>query len=234
MSEVVADELTHYILESNLPEGTKLQPEREMAESLNVGRTTLREALRLLESRGLLTIRAGPQGGPRVRHPKPANLGEALALILQFEGVTGADLIAARISLEGAVAQAAARVARPEDLDELRGCNDLVLDELSDEGSFLDTNRRFHEVLAQASGNRVLEMYVAALLAVGDGRALGARYEEAARRSVHAAHRVILDAVASGDTAASEAAMRRHLAEAERYWRRHFPSVLDGRVRWTE
>src|SRR3954463_16835351 len=69
--EVIARDLANYIVDNNLPEGAKLPVEKDMLETLGVGRTTLREALRLLETRGVLVIRAGPKGGPVVRHPVP-------------------------------------------------------------------------------------------------------------------------------------------------------------------
>jgi len=233
-SELVAEDLVQYIIREELAEGTKLQPEAEMADSLGIGRTTLREALRLLESRGLLTIRAGPGGGPIVRYPTPANLGEGLALNLQFESVTGSDLINARIALEGAVAQAAARVATTDDIAQLRRAHEDVFEVLDNESDFLELNRRFHEALTQCSGNGVLEMYVDALLTIGDGHALGATYDKSARLGVHAAHTRILNAVESRDPEAAEAAMRQHLREAENYWKHNSPQLLSQAISWSD
>ena len=63
-SELVARYLVEYIIANDLQEGTPLAGEREMAEALEVGRATIREALRLLETRGAITIRKGAKGGP--------------------------------------------------------------------------------------------------------------------------------------------------------------------------
>src|SRR6202044_2703439 len=73
-SELIAQYLASYIVDSDLPPGTTLPPEREMVQSLAIGRTTLREALRLLETRGVITIRSGRHGGPVVRRPDPRDL----------------------------------------------------------------------------------------------------------------------------------------------------------------
>ena len=108
-SEVIARELSQYIVDSGLTPGTMLPREREMLEQLGVGRTTLREALRILEIRGLLTIRSGPGGGPVVRTPQPSDLTEALTLILQFQRATMLEVLDARIWLE----PIAARMATP-------------------------------------------------------------------------------------------------------------------------
>ena len=64
LPENLARDLATYIIDRRLPEGTRLPPEREMRESLRVGKGTLREALRLLQTRGVITMRAGRGGGP--------------------------------------------------------------------------------------------------------------------------------------------------------------------------
>src|SRR5436190_19737315 len=65
-AEIVARHLADYIIDNELPEGSPLPTEREMLEMLDIGRGTLREALRLRESWGPVEIRQGPQGGPVV------------------------------------------------------------------------------------------------------------------------------------------------------------------------
>src|ERR1700722_19891212 len=108
-SELIARDLASYIVDQELPEGTALPPEREMIESFGIGRNTLREALRILETRGVITIRSGPGGGPVVRRPRPSDLGEALTLILQFESATFREGMDGRAWLEPIVAASAAR-----------------------------------------------------------------------------------------------------------------------------
>src|ERR1700755_619918 len=75
-SEGIAHDIAEYIVDSNLPPGSMLPREKDMIETLGVGRTTLSEPLRILETRGVLTIRSGPGGGPIVRHPQPSDLTE--------------------------------------------------------------------------------------------------------------------------------------------------------------
>ncbi|HEY6761217.1 MAG TPA: FCD domain-containing protein [Baekduia sp.] len=231
-SEIVARDLADRIIAAELPEGTVLPPEREMTQALGIGRTTLREALRLLESRGALTIKSGPHGGPVVRHPSPTDLGQALKMILQFETATAGDLMIARLSLEPAVARAAATAITPEELAELRAANARLLAVIDDEDAFLEANRAFHEILAGACGNVVLEMFTRSLMTIADGRAVGASYSPRARKEVHAAHERVLAAVAAGDADAAHAAMLAHIEAARRHWHRRHPD-LDGRpVRW--
>lgn len=233
-SEIVARELADRIVAAGLAEGTLLPPEREMTATLGVGRTTLREALRLLESRGALTIKAGPHGGPVVRHPSPADLGQALKMILQFETATAGDLMTARLSLEPAVARAAATAMTPEQLVQLRASNDALLTDIDDESAFLTANRTFHEILARACGNVVLEMFTRSLMTIADGRAVGARYSLRARSSVHAAHQLVIEALAARDVAGSERAMLAHIEAARDHWYRHHPDLQGRPVRWAQ
>jgi DNA-binding FadR family transcriptional regulator len=231
-SEIVARGIADRIIAGRLEEGTVLPPEREMTLALGVGRTTLREALRLLESRGALTVKSGAHGGPVVRHPSPSDLGQALKMILQFETATGRDLMTARLALEPVVARAAALARTPNHVAELRAANATLLDATGDEKAFLEANRRFHEVLAHSCGNVVLEMFTRSLMTIADGRAVGASYSPEARTEVHAAHTRILDAVAAGDADAARDAMLAHIEAARRHWHRRHPE-LDGKpVRW--
>src|ERR1700722_19133957 len=122
-SELIARDLASYIVDQELPEGTALPPERGMVASFGVGRNTLREALRILESRGVITIRSGPGGGPVVRRPRPSDLGEALTLILQFESATFREVMDARAWLEPIVTRSAARSIGKPAIAELRAVN---------------------------------------------------------------------------------------------------------------
>jgi DNA-binding FadR family transcriptional regulator len=181
----------------------------------------------------MVRIKAGPGGGPIVRRPSPADLAEELTLILQFEGATGGDLLAARRSLEPTVARAAAAVIKAEQVTELREANDQLLERIDDEWAFLEANRLFHRIIARASGNVVLEMYATSLVTLADGRQAGVTYALDTRGHVHRQHEKILAALAAHDAPAAEAAMTHHIAETERYWRRNFPEMYTRPVRWT-
>ena len=72
-AEQLADEILDYIVDHALAPGTRLAPERQMLVDTGRARGTLREALRLLESRGVVEVRQGAAGGPFVRKPQPAD-----------------------------------------------------------------------------------------------------------------------------------------------------------------
>jgi DNA-binding FadR family transcriptional regulator len=232
-SELIARDLASYIVDQELPEGTALPPEREMIESFGIGRNTLREALRILESRGVLTIRSGPGGGPVVRRPRPSDLGEALTLILQFESATFREVMDARAWLEPIVTRSAATIIAKPAIAALREVNTSMVEAPDDLESFSRQNRRFHSLIAENCGNVVLRTFAETLIAVGDGRSVGITYSAAQVTAIVAAHERIIAAFEAKDPQAAEAAMREHLSEASAYWRRKFGEVISRPVRWS-
>jgi len=231
-SEVIAREIANYIIANDLPEGSMLPVEREMLESLGVGRTTLREALRLLETRGVLTIRAGPKGGPVVRRPLADDLGEALTLILQFEGASLADVYEARNALEPMLAELAASRITEADLAELDETVTRILANLDDQDVFVVENRSFHTVVARAAGSVVLRVLLETLKSIADGTTVGVEYTPRRRKAVADVHQAVIERLRARDAPGAAEAMRHHLGEAARYWQQKYPELYGRPVRW--
>jgi GntR family transcriptional repressor for pyruvate dehydrogenase complex len=231
-SEVIARDLAYYIINNELEEGAMLPVEKDMLETLGVGRTTLREALRLLESRGVLTIRAGPNGGPVVRRPRPADFSDALTLILQFDGASLADVWEARIGLEPTIAELAASRITEEQLTELERSVTAMLENTEREDIFLEENQLFHDAIAEAAGSKVLMVMMATIHSIADGNVLGVQYSNRRRKLVAEAHENIAGALRRHDGAAAASAMRDHVREAGAYWQRKYPELYGRPVRW--
>lgn len=231
-SERVARELVNHIVDNNLAEGTKLPNERQLSEVFDVGRTTLREAMRLLETRGVITIKSGPGGGPVVRRPRPDDLRESLTLLLQFAGSSLTDVLDARLALEPMMAGLAARRVDAEQVAELRRSIERMRENAADQALFLEENRKFHSLVAEAAGSSVLWVFTETLKSIADGGGLGVEYTPRRREAVAAAHEKIVDALAAGDSQAAEDAMRGHLDEAGDYWRRKYSELTSRGVRW--
>jgi DNA-binding FadR family transcriptional regulator len=154
-ASLVARLLASYIVRHQLPESTRLPTESDMRAAFGVGRTTLREALRLLETQGLIVVRAGRGGGPLVRRPRAEDLGDAMSLLLQFENTPLAELLQARYAIEPTVVALAVPRMPKDDLVKLHGnvhlSRRLTADE--DHAEFVRYCRQFHTLLAEASGN---------------------------------------------------------------------------------
>jgi GntR family transcriptional regulator, transcriptional repressor for pyruvate dehydrogenase complex len=233
-SERVARELVNHIVDNDLVEGTKLPNEKKLVEVFNVGRTTLREALRLLETRGVITVRPGPGGGPIVRRPRADDLREGLTLILQFSGGSLNDVLEARTALEPVMARLAAERVTEEQIEELRASVQRMKEQSDDHEVFLAENQFFHAAIADATGSTVLRVFNGTLKSMADGAVVGVEYTARRRLAVAAAHEKIVEALVSGDPAAAEAAMRDHVGEAGHYWARKYPELISRNVRWVQ
>ncbi len=234
-SEIVARHITARIVEEGLEEGTRLPNEREMLEEYDVGRSTLREALRLLENRGVLTIRTGRDGGPVVRWPRASDLGESLTLLLEFERVPFSEVFAARQALEPRLARMAARNIDRKTLAAIRRSIDNMAENLEDRAIFREENFRFHELVASAAKSKILEIFSAALESVADGMAFGAveaAFATSQRALTLAAHERLYDALSVHDEDKAERAMEDHLVEGRKFWSEAYRHLAKSPVRW--
>ena len=229
----LARQLAAHISDNELADGTKLPPEAEMASMFRVGRSTLREALRLLETRGVVEIRVGRGGGPVVRKPKTTDLVEGLALALQFQKATLSDIVDARIMLEPGAARHSAKHVTPELLEDLRESVNVMQAQQNGRVFGLE-NRRFHSLIAHTIGNPVVSIYVDCLTQMHDGRPLGIEYASRHVNAVCDAHLEIIAALEARDPDLAEAAMRTHLEETRAYWSRKYADFYKRPLRWLE
>jgi DNA-binding FadR family transcriptional regulator len=228
----VAQRIVADVASRGIRVGDRLPPEHIMLAEYGVARGTLRESLRFLELQGVIELRRGPHGGPIVRKPDAASLEIALTLLLQFQDAPFSTIAEARAALEPMMAQLAAHRMDEEQLAELRLSLDTMAAGLDDRATFLEMNKRFHDLIAHGSGNSMFGFLIDALLGILDGSAMGIDYPERQRIAVLDAHTRIFDAISSHDAGASASAMSAHIEEYSIYARRKFPAVLEKPIRW--
>jgi len=233
-SERIARDIAAYIVDANLPEGARLPREKEMLEMLGVGRMTLREALRLLETQGVIDIRSGPQGGPVVRRPQPEDLAGSLTLLLQFHAASLADVMLARQALEPMVARLAAEHVTDEQLVLLQETVDLMRHGTGSQEVFRRENERFHQIVAEASGSVTLRVFSDTLKNIASGEEFGIEYRPDHHAAVAKAHERIVAALRKHRPRDAEKAMADHLEEAATYWQRRYPDLWARPVRWIQ
>lgn len=212
--------------------GDRLPPEKVMLDEYQVGRGTLREALRFLELQGLISLKPGPGGGPVVEQPDGSGLAASLTLLLQFENASFRTILEARAGLEPIMTQLAALRCTEEQLAELKNNLDHMAEANDDEHLFLKLKGEFHDLISKASGNAIFVNLIDALAGILDGAAIGIELPAHRRLAVHKAHERIFDALAAHDPTAAAAAMRVHIDEFTRYAETKFPDALDSPVRW--
>ncbi|KRB76150.1 GntR family transcriptional regulator [Nocardioides sp. Root190] len=212
-SDVLADDLRERILRGDFPEGTALPPERELVAQTRMSRTTVREALRILEVQGLVQIRTGRSGGAFVKRPGEESIASTVSLLIRGRQVRLAALLETREAVEPACAQLAAKYRTDADLVALDRANDAIALEgpLAD---FLQANVDWHVAVAVASHNELLTGFMGAL-----SRAIYAATDNQGfinaevRKTTLQAHRNITEAIRKRDVAAAGRRMTKHVHE---------------------
>src|SRR4051812_46779495 len=147
------------ILSGGVPQGERLPNERDLAERFEVGRPTVREALRSLEALGIVEIRPGRTGGAFAARPSEATLGSALSTLVSLQGASAQELAEFRLSFEADNAWWAARRAGDDDIAELQQLVAETYEQLDriagDWTPLTDADARWHEALARATKNRL-------------------------------------------------------------------------------
>ena len=231
---ILAQRIVRDIHTRGLGQGEKLPPERLMMEEYEAGRGTLRESLRYLELQGVLSFKPGPGGGPVVEKPGADSLAATLALLLQFDGAHYRVIAEARAAFEPLMAGLAAERITPERLGELEKSVSDMESGITDHEIYLESNERFHDIIAWASGNSLFGFLVDVM--VGDmdisGAAHGINYPVRRRQAVLKAHRSILEAIQAADPVQATEAMRDHIDEYLTYITRKFPQSLNRQITW--
>jgi DNA-binding FadR family transcriptional regulator len=226
----VADRIRDAILDGTLAVGEPLPSERSLQQTLGVGRTTVREALRALEAQGL--VGRGPGGWRSVAVPSlQTPFRDALVQLIELDRVRVEDLLDLRLILEPAAVERAARVRDPDAL--ARAHRELEVMEryieepraAAEENAFRAADVAFHVALAEGSGNEALHLLMQTLREVVD-RYMRAIAAEVGDLSTHfpeatAEHGAILVAVEAGDGQAAAAHVRQHLHRSGRVLDEH-------------
>ena len=220
-SDILADDLRERILQGEFPIGTSLPPERELVSQTTMSRTTVREALRILEVQGLLTIRTGRTGGAFVRQPDSESLASSVDLLIRGRQVRMNDLLETREAIEPQCAGLAAIHRTDEDLEALEDHNQRIEDTKgSPLSEFLQVNVDWHVAVARASHNELLFGLMRALSqAIYAGTDNQGFVDDEVRSATVRAHRSITRAIQEKDREAAVRRMSRHIcsyAEAVR------------------
>lgn len=161
-SDVLANELRERILSGEYPEGTPLPPERELVVQTRMSRTTVREALRILEVQGLIRIKAGRAGGAFVQRPGEEYVASSLELLIRGRQIRLTSVHETREAVEPMCARLAAQHRTAGDLRRIDAANEAIAasDGLDD---FLRANVDWHVAVATASHNEILTGIMMAL-----------------------------------------------------------------------
>ena len=209
----VVGQIQGFIRQGVLKPGDRLPSERDMAERLEVSRSSIREAIRTMELQGLVESRPG--AGTYIRAESLDALISIISSSIDKIKHSSKDLHEIRCLLEPEAAALAVERASEEDLKRIGEAIEDQERQIAGGQTGIEGDTAFHFAVAQSTQNWGLLIIVSILEdALGDSR--GRTFQEPGRaRGSLLSHREVLDAIRSGDAGTARSAMRRHLTEVE-------------------
>jgi GntR family transcriptional repressor for pyruvate dehydrogenase complex len=231
VASLVARQIVRNIVDDELNAGSPLDSEAVMLERFGVSRASLREALRILETQGLISIKPGPGGGPSVADVDSRDFARTATLFFQVLRVRFREVVEARLIIEPVMAALAAARHDPDLEGELM---DIVRrgDEADDEREWLAESDAFHSMVLSMSGNPLLNLVGKALKHIYTDRVAGLTFPGRERKHVRDVHGKIAEAIVRGNAKVAEDLMREHMGEYARNIEKRHPGLMDEIVDW--
>lgn len=209
LPERVAYQIANLIISQNLHPGDKLPNEFELGSLLNVGRGTIREAVKILVARNVLEVQRG-RGTFISKHP--GQVDDPLGLAFYPDQLKLAfDLLEVRMQLEPWIASVAAERADEKDIEELRARCEQVEKDILDGVNHLESDRKFHICIAKCTRNDVVPKLIPVISFSVD--LFGTLNERRLLTETIIGHRAITDAIEAHDPEAAKNALIAHIEQ---------------------
>jgi DNA-binding FadR family transcriptional regulator len=217
MSEVIVGQIRILMRQGQLKPGDRLPPERELCERFGVSRVTVREALRMLQSSGLVEIRVGAHGGAFVTAPSSNRVGEGLSDLLTLSVITASDVTEVRMILEVGIVTLVCDRATEDDLADLEKICDRAEEALRNGDYTMNMSLEFHVRVARATHNPAVEALVESfrepiLMSLEHAKETAPEMGALGVKE----HRRFIDAIRRRDTDEASGIMREHLTRTAR------------------
>ncbi len=217
----MASKLRDDILSGRLREGDILPTQESLFQEFGVSPPALREAIHLLETDGLISVRRGNVGGAVVQMPSADRTAHMIGMVLQTRSATPADVSEALLRLEPICAgMCAARDDRAtEVVPYLQDEIDLQTAQFEDTSQYVPNARRFHEALVSRCGNEPMILLIGSLELIWSAHESSVWGDDVDQKTMRAAlrdHQRLLDAIAEGNAARATKLAADHLTAARR------------------
>lgn len=221
VAEIVASKLRDDILSGRLRAGDILPTQENLFQEFGVSPPALREAIHLLETDGLISVRRGNMGGAVVQLPSAERTAHMISMVLQTRAATPADVSGALLHLEPICAgMCAARADRAtEVVPHLQAEIDTQTAQFDDSAQYVRNARRFHEVLVARCGNEPMILLIGSLELIWsthESQVWGDDMHEGTMRAALRDHQRLLVAIADGNVARATKLAADHLTAARR------------------
>lgn len=207
LAEQVQEQIYHYIVDTPLELGSKLPNEFELGEKFGVGRSTIREAVKILSSKGIVEVRHG--SGTYVVSTKQENPDPLGLRDVEDKKALALDLVNLRLILEPGIAELAAQNATQEDIAKLRQLCDKVEREIENGERYLEDDIAFHTCVAECSKNKVVEQLIP-IIDTAVMLNVNVTHKRLMRETTET-HRAVLEAIEERDSIGARTAMTMHL-----------------------
>jgi GntR family transcriptional regulator, transcriptional repressor for pyruvate dehydrogenase complex len=217
--EEISSKIKELILKGILKPGDRLPSETELARQFSVGRQTIREALRLLELSGFITIQQGGSGGSIIENTILNTLSNSFLDAIKVSNTSIRELTQARIKIETLILKEAIQHQSASDLTALEENIHMAKEKISQGRQAFRENIAFHKLLAKASKNQVFVIVVEAIMAVV-ANFLSNRGEPTIEESsgVTKSHEVILEAIKKKKIKEAISLLETHLSVVEKFF----------------
>jgi GntR family transcriptional regulator, transcriptional repressor for pyruvate dehydrogenase complex len=227
-SERVAQDIVREIVERGLHTGDHLHLEAAMVETYGVSRASVREALRLLEVQGLISLKPGPGGGPVVGSVEPARLARTVALYLHLSGATYNDVMRTQVLLEATCAELAAQ--HPDSEPVMAPWTRPIVP--GDLPSYRDATTGFHGAVYRLTANPVLSLLTQAVTHIVTQHVITTMDPVELRQAIIDGHVTMASVIGRGDADEAHRLMAQHFQQQHDLLRARFPARLDDSVQW--
>ena len=207
LAEQVQEQIYQYILNTPIAIGAKLPNEFELGEKFGVGRSTIREAVKLLISRGILEVRRG--SGTYLVSTTPMDLDPLGLGAVEDKMALAMDLVNVRMILEPGIAEMAAMNATARDVERLRELCAVIEQKIETGENYIEEDIAFHTAVAKCSGNMVVEQLVP-IIDTAVMMFVNVTHRKLTQETIMT-HRAVTDAIAERDPMGAKSAMMMHM-----------------------
>jgi GntR family transcriptional regulator, transcriptional repressor for pyruvate dehydrogenase complex len=220
LHEVIANTIQEQIITGELKPGDTLPSETELMQQMGAGRYSVREALRVLETNGMIIVRHGSRKGPIITRPSHTLVSDFLRKAFYVGGVSRSHISQFRASLESSIIEILT-LATPDAswLEKIESNIQETKKKFQAGGDIAHLNAQFHVLLAQATENPVFTILMNTLFATPQIQGRVVSFKDRLSTGTIEYHEKIFQAIKAGDGDKAKALINQHITEVDEAWK---------------